>query len=66
MTRKPDPKRDDPEQSQRFIDTAKEIGADETDEALEQALAKISASARSPKVDVVPAKVKRAKLNRND
>ena len=45
MSKKPAPKRalepDDPDQSKRFIDTAKEIGADENSKAFEKALAKI-------------------------
>jgi hypothetical protein len=41
MGRKPEPKPDDPAQSQRFLDTAKEVGADRDDEALERALKKI-------------------------
>jgi hypothetical protein len=42
MGRKPAPKPDDAEQSKRFIDTAKEVGADADDEALERAFKKIS------------------------
>ena len=42
MTRKPAPKRDDPEQSKRFIETAKEVGADEDAEALERAFKNIA------------------------
>jgi hypothetical protein len=38
MGRKPNPKPDDPAQSQRFLDIAKEVGADADDEALERAL----------------------------
>lgn len=41
MPRKPTPKPDDAEQSKRFIDTAKEVGADQDDEALERAFKKI-------------------------
>ena len=41
MPRKPVPKPDDPKQSKRFLDTAKEVGADTDDEALERALKKI-------------------------
>jgi hypothetical protein len=41
MGRKPDPKPDDPEQSKRFIDTAKEVEADD-DQALERAFEKIA------------------------
>jgi hypothetical protein len=42
MGRKPAPKPDDPAQSQRFLDTAKEVGADTDDEALERAFKKIA------------------------
>jgi len=35
------PKRDDSEQSKRFVDSAKEIQADETGEAFRRALEKI-------------------------
>jgi hypothetical protein len=41
MGRRPKPKPDDPAQSQRFLDTAKEVGADRDDEALERAFKKI-------------------------
>jgi len=41
MGRKPAPKHDDPAQSQRFLDTAKEVGADTDDKALERAFKKI-------------------------
>jgi hypothetical protein len=41
MTRKPAPKPDDPAQSQRFLDTAKEVGADRDEEALERAFKRI-------------------------
>jgi hypothetical protein len=37
-----DRKPDDPEQSQRFIDTAREIGADETEEGAERAFSKVA------------------------
>jgi hypothetical protein len=47
MTRKPAPKRDDPEQSKRFIQTAKEVGADEDAEALERAFKKVIQSKKS-------------------
>jgi hypothetical protein len=51
MTRKsdPKPKPDDPEQSKRFIDTAKEVGADDDREALERTFKKISSSKKSTK-----------------
>lgn len=40
---KPDTKakRDDPEQSKRFIDTARQIGADETEKGADKAFKKI-------------------------
>jgi hypothetical protein len=41
MGRKPNPKPDDPEQSKRFIDTAKDVGADD-EKALERAFKKIA------------------------
>jgi hypothetical protein len=42
MTSKPVPPRDDPEQSKRFIDMARELGSDETGDAFERALKKIA------------------------
>jgi len=36
------PKPDDPAQSQRFLDIAKEVGADADDEALERAFKKVA------------------------
>jgi len=41
MPRKPASKHDDPEQSKRFIETAKEVGADEDAGALERAFGEI-------------------------
>ncbi len=35
------PPPDDPEQSKRFIDTAREVGADESPEAFERAFEKV-------------------------
>jgi hypothetical protein len=49
MGRKPAPKPDDPAQSQRFVDTAKEVGADTDDEALERAFKKILPEKRPSK-----------------
>jgi hypothetical protein len=46
MTRKPEPKPDDPAQSKRFLDTAKEVCADTDDEALERAFKKIAPEKR--------------------
>jgi hypothetical protein len=45
MTAKPKRRRDDPKQSKRFIETAKEVEADTDEEALERALKKISSKA---------------------
>jgi len=39
--RKPKTPRDDPEQSKRFIDMAREIGADERPEAVDEAFKKV-------------------------
>jgi hypothetical protein len=41
MLRKPAPKSDDPAQSQRFVETAKEVSADTDDEALERAFKEV-------------------------
>ena len=48
MSKKPTPKPDDPEQYKRFIETAKEVEADENPEVLEKALAKM-VTVQSPK-----------------
>ena len=48
MSRKPNPPRDDPKQSERFIATAREIGADETKEGAERAFKRIVPASRSP------------------
>jgi hypothetical protein len=45
MPRKPKPQHDDPAESKRFIDMARELGADETEkgrEAFERAFKKIA------------------------
>jgi hypothetical protein len=42
MGRTPAPKSDDPEQSKRFLETAKDVGADEDAEALDQVFKKIA------------------------
>jgi hypothetical protein len=55
MPRKPSPPPDDPEQSKRFIDTAREIETDESPEAFERAFKK-----------VVPPKTPRAKRDRQE
>jgi hypothetical protein len=41
MPRKPKPKPDDPAQSKRFIETAREIGADADAEAFDRAFKKV-------------------------
>ena len=41
MPRKPNPPRDDPEESKRFMETAREIGADESPEAFERVIKKV-------------------------
>jgi hypothetical protein len=40
--RKPEPKPDDPAQSKRFIDAAREAGADETDQGADRAFKRIA------------------------
>ncbi len=40
MSRKPNPPPDDPEQSKRFIEAAKEFGTDPTGEAFERVFEK--------------------------
>ncbi|GEM_PF-2371187 len=42
MSRKPSPKPDDPAQSKRFIEMAREVGADGSKTDLEHALRKIA------------------------
>lgn len=41
MTRKPDPKPDDPAQYKRFLEAAKKSDADETKEAADKAFKKV-------------------------
>jgi hypothetical protein len=41
MTSKPTPPHDDPAESKRFIDMAREVEADEGDEAMDKAFKKI-------------------------
>jgi hypothetical protein len=49
MPRKPKPPSDDPEQSKRFIDMAREIGADASKEEFERAFKKVSRPLKGPK-----------------
>jgi hypothetical protein len=51
MTKKPEPKPDNPEQSKRFIDTAKEIQTDEDPEAFDRAFEKVGRSKPQPKTN---------------
>ena len=44
MSRKPERKPDDPEQSKRFLEAAKEAEADETERGAERAFKKVAAS----------------------
>jgi hypothetical protein len=46
MPRKPTPKPDDPAQSERFLEIAKEVGADTDDAPLERAFKKIISSSK--------------------
>ena len=49
MTKQPPkPKQDNPAQSQRFIDAAKEAGVDETGEAFDKAFKKIITTVPKP------------------
>jgi hypothetical protein len=49
MSRKPKPPPDDPEQSKRFIEIAREAGADSTKEEFERPFKKVSEKSRKPK-----------------
>ena len=44
MPRKPKPPPDDPEQSKRFIDLAREVGADGSKDDFERAFKKVASS----------------------
>jgi hypothetical protein len=46
------PTADDPAESQRFIDMAREVGVDESPEAMERAFAKVSRSKTERSVQV--------------
>jgi hypothetical protein len=43
MTRKPEAKQDDPEQAKRFIEGARDHGADETEQGAQRAFKKVVA-----------------------
>ena len=48
MTRKPERKPDDPEQSKRFIDAAREAQADETEAGADRAFKKVAPVKKKP------------------
>lgn len=48
MTRKPQSKHDDPEQSKRFLEAAKEAGAENDSKAFERAFAKLDMRKGAP------------------
>ena len=50
MPRKPNPPPDDSQQSRRFIETAREIGADESGEAFEHAFKHLVQTKSKPKM----------------
>lgn len=54
MANKPTSKQDDPAQSKRFIDTAKEIEADETEAGAERAFKKAASQRPTKKADQSP------------
>jgi hypothetical protein len=49
MSQKPKASRDDPEQSKRFIETARELGCDEDEAAFDEKLKRIATAPRSQK-----------------
>jgi hypothetical protein len=49
MPRKPNPPPDDPKQSKRFIEIAREVGADGTKEEFERAFKKVASRREKPK-----------------
>ncbi len=51
MVKKPKPKPDDKEQSQRFVETAHELEADETGKQFDRALKKVARSPNKPPQD---------------
>jgi hypothetical protein len=42
------PKQDDPEQSKRFIDAARDVGADETEKGADKAFNRVAPAHRKP------------------
>ncbi len=49
MARRPSPEPDDPEQFQRFLETAKELGVDESPEAFDRVFEKVVPPEEPPK-----------------
>lgn len=56
MPRKPKPQPDNPEQFKRFIETAREVEADESPDAIDRALRKVVQPKRSPAKSQPPKK----------
>jgi hypothetical protein len=54
MPRKPSPPRDEPEQSKRFIETAREIETDESPEAFDRAFGKVITKPAHPQAKKKP------------
>jgi hypothetical protein len=48
MTRKPKPQPDDPEQSKRFIDMAREVGAEKASPDFERVFRKVAEQPKRP------------------
>lgn len=48
MTRKPEAKQDDPEQSKRFVQAARDSEAAETEKAAERAFKKVALTTKKP------------------
>jgi hypothetical protein len=68
MPRKPKPQPDDPAESKRFVDMARELGADETEkgrEAFERAFKKVVPRTSTPKGKVERGDAIGRKPNRN-
>lgn len=51
MAKKRKPKKDDPEQSQRFVETARELETDETGKRFDRVLKKVARSPSKPLQD---------------
>jgi hypothetical protein len=62
MPRKPKPKPDDPEQSKRFIDMAREVGAEQPSPDFERVFRKVAAQSKGERTlkKVAPVKGRRS------